>query len=150
MIAWRASPSADLSGEEASRQPGRWHEPPRSAVYLALSPEGALLEALAQIGAGECPRQPALTFHRIEAPDSIDVRDARAMMSEADCRDEACSRRQGSAWLDAGDSALLIVPSSLMPRGRNAILNPRHPQARLVRVVESFEVPLDARLVPQG
>jgi len=42
-------------------------------------------------------------------------------------------RAFGSAWLEAGRSALLIVPSRVAREERNILINPRHPDAKASR-----------------
>lgn len=146
MIAWRASPDVDLSGRQAEGCAGRWHDPPRRVVYLSLTPEGALLEALAQCAASDEPPPETLQILKIEIPDSASLRQATSFMTPEACLDERHSRPRGSDWLDAGREAVLLVPSALMPLAENALLNPAHPDARSCRITGVFQVELDRRL----
>jgi len=55
------------------------------------------------------------------------------------------TQQVGTAWLARVDSALMRVPSAIMPHTHNWLLNPRHPQAEtLSLVVETLK--LDSRL----
>ena len=60
--------------------------------------------------------------------------------------DLAATRARGDAWLTAGRTARLDVPSALVPETWNILLNPAHPDAARARIVEVGEHPLDARL----
>ena len=52
----------------------------------------------------------------------------------------------GSDWLASGSSALLGVPSAVMPKSRNYLLNPRHPGAAAAVIKSVSGVPFDQRL----
>jgi RES domain-containing protein len=51
----------------------------------------------------------------------------------------------GDAWIDRGTSLLLFVPSAILPKFQNVLLNPAHPDAGLVSVNEE-DFSLDPRL----
>jgi RES domain-containing protein len=65
-------------------------------------------------------------------------------------RPEAVSRHvsddEGDAWLEAGESALLWVPSAVAPESWNVLLNPLHREARLVTMVWARRAAYDKRL----
>jgi RES domain-containing protein len=58
------------------------------------------------------------------------------------------TRQIGDRWLDGCSSALLQVPSVIVPRARNFLLNPAHPGAANIVVVEVIHAPFDLRLLP--
>ena len=53
----------------------------------------------------------------------------------------------GNEWLASGESALLKVPSAVVPRSGNFLLNPRHPDAASATIRSLSRHPLDRRLV---
>ena len=55
-------------------------------------------------------------------------------------------RNFGDTWLRAKRSALLSVPSIIVPQARNMLLNPAHPQAAQIRVADITPFGFDARL----
>lgn len=57
-------------------------------------------------------------------------------------------REFGDAWLHAQRSALLCVPSVIVPQARNILLNPAHSQAAQVRIAAITPFAFDARLWP--
>ncbi len=53
----------------------------------------------------------------------------------------------GSEWLVSGASALLKVPSAVVPKSWNYLLNPRHADAAHATIRSSSRHPFDPRLV---
>jgi RES domain-containing protein len=149
LIFWRISNYADLSGAGGLLHRGRWHNRGRPVVYLAQSAAGALLEVLVHIEAshpGELPRQYQLL--EVEVPDDASIVAAELPMDEAWRHDLALTRRTGDQWLASAASLLLRVPSAVVGRTFNVLLNPvRHPQAQACRIVSVARYPFDDRLL---
>jgi RES domain-containing protein len=60
------------------------------------------------------------------------------------------TRSIGDAWLASLESPLARVPSAIMPRTWNYLLNPEHPDARQVQIVEAIRERFDNRLFRFG
>ena len=56
------------------------------------------------------------------------------------------SRRFGTAWLTEKRSAVLLVPSVIIPVETNILINPGHPDAAGVSMIEATESVFDDRL----
>jgi RES domain-containing protein len=56
----------------------------------------------------------------------------------------------GDAWLASGSSPVLRVPSVLVPRASNLLLNPAHPDAAGAAIVETIPFAFDERLWAVG
>jgi RES domain-containing protein len=56
------------------------------------------------------------------------------------------TRAVGDRWLEAGESALLWVPSAVAPESWNVLVNALHPDARLVAIAWTRRVAYDRRL----
>ena len=132
MIAWRLCrrPHADLSGEGARRFGGRWNSPGRPVVYLAEHPALAALEVRIHL---DLPFEllPAdFVLMRVLVPDDPNT------VFEA----VANTVTTGDTWLTEARSAVLRVPSVLVPHSWNVLFNPNHPDATgaLLRSVEPF------------
>jgi len=54
----------------------------------------------------------------------------------------------GRNWINSGDSAILIVPSSVIPREKNYILNPLHVDFEKIVTLNPEPLVLDERLFP--
>jgi RES domain-containing protein len=52
----------------------------------------------------------------------------------------------GMKWLSSASSPVLKVPSAVMPAATNYLLNPEHPDAAEIEIVDTFEYPFDRRL----
>ncbi len=146
MKLWRISNHADLQGIGGLRAPARWHNRGRPVVYLAESPPGALIEILVHMEVSS----PALLPDRyrllgVAVEDGVAARPCPPLPTEWTGRTDI-TRAIGDEWLARGDSALLRVPSAIMPNVHNVLLNPLHPDSARVRIVEVLDVPFDPRL----
>jgi RES domain-containing protein len=56
------------------------------------------------------------------------------------------ARAAGAAWLAAGRTALLRVPSVVVPREANWVVNPTHPDAARIRLGRPEPLGWDPRL----
>uniref|UniRef100_Q07RS0 RES domain-containing protein n=1 Tax=Rhodopseudomonas palustris (strain BisA53) TaxID=316055 RepID=Q07RS0_RHOP5 len=146
MELWRISNYAELSGVGGIKTEGRWHSQGQRIVYLADHPASALLEMLVHLDRDLLPASYQLL--RVAVPDTIAIEavDVAALPSAWRVR-MGLSRQIGDRWLDRGDSALLQVPSAIVPRTINVLLNPTHPDAAAVTIAEIIEAPFDPRLL---
>ncbi len=142
---WRVSRHRDLKGTGGLRAPGRWHERGLPVVYLAESPAGALLEACIHTSANDVPPHYMLLTIGVDsrvAMESVDVGD----LPHDWPREVRKTREIGFAWLQAGRSALLRIPSALVPATFNVMLNPQHRDAARLRIQSVVKYPFDPRL----
>lgn len=140
MRLWRLCrrPFADLSGEGARLHGGRWNSPGRPVVYLAAEPSLAVLEVRVHLDLPLDLMPPDYVLLTVEVPDTL------AVEQLAQAPDDA--RAAGDGWLDQGRTALLSVPSVIVPEARNLLLNPRHADAGRVRVAAVRPFGFDPRL----
>ncbi|HJR83538.1 MAG TPA: RES domain-containing protein [Sphingomicrobium sp.] len=132
------------SGEGARLHGGRWNSPGRAVIYACETMTGAMLEKLVHTNGRMPKHQVGVTY---EAPNALK---AVSIEPEAlpgwDKPDMIASRAAGDAWLTAGESAILRVPSVVFSVERNVLLNPAHADFPKVRVVGSEPVRWDERL----
>jgi RES domain-containing protein len=144
MILWRISRHRDLSGLGGFRSPGRWHHAGQPVVYLAENPAAALLEVCVHTSANDVP--PDFTLLKIEAQD-VQVRAIKLGELPSDWQSRLeLTRDMGTAWLQKKETPLLRVPSAIVPETANFLLNPVHPDAKKLKVIDEFSYPFDARL----
>ena len=147
MVIWRISNHADLSGTGGMHSSGRWHHRGAPVAYLAEHPALAMLEVLVnfELAPGEIPDGYMLL--EVEFPDdrSIHVLDD-AELPDGWREHRTLTQGIGGDWLASGSSALLGVPSAIMPKSRNYLLNPRHPDAAAALIKSTNRVPFDQRL----
>lgn len=147
MRVWRISNHARLDGAGGLRASGRWHSRGRRIVYCAESPAAALLEILVHLELAPDDLPLRYRLLAIELPDDLPGgRIEPATLPPGWTEDVASTRARGDAWLAAGRTARLDVPSALVPETWNILLNPAHPDAARARIVTIGEHPLDARL----
>jgi|SRR6516165_1418809 RES domain-containing protein len=145
MVLWRISRHHDLDGLGGLRAPGRWHERGLPVVYLAETPAGALLEVCVHTAANDIPPSYTLVEITVRAGTSVETVDVNSLPREWLENLEA-TRAIGSEWLRSMRSALLRVPSVLVPATWNMLLNPRHPESKEIEVTRVLEYPFDVRL----
>jgi RES domain-containing protein len=138
VILWRLCrrPFADLSGNGARLVAGRWHAG-QPVVYTAMEPALAVLEVRVNLDLAfeDLPRDYVLL--------RIDTGAASAERLDS-LPDQP--REFGNAWLAARRSALLQVPSVVVPPARNMLINPLHPNAAQITIAEITPFAFDARL----
>ncbi len=134
----------DLSGGGAAAHPGRWNDAMQAVVYAAPSIALAVLETAAHIDAGGLPLNRFVV--RIDVPDAIwaarEERDVATLPATwAAIPAGKTSVRIGSEWIASRRSAILLVPSVIVPEEWAALINPAHPDARKLtaKVTRRFE-----------
>ncbi len=146
MNLWRISNHVTLSGEGGMRASARWHSRGRPIVYLAESPAGAMLETLVHLNGRRDKVPRTYTLLAIVVSGAVSI-ERMTVSTNADWKDDLqWSRNQGDEWLVSGRTALLEVPSVILPRSRNFLLNPLHADAHLIHVEEAINDIYDKRL----
>ena len=141
----------DLSGRGAERCGGRWNEAGLPAVYASESRALACLETIVHLNAGGLPFNRYLV--EISIPEAL-WHSARRETAESlpvgwDAQPAGrASLRFGSDWLRSGQSALLLLPSALVPEDRNVLINPRHPEAHRIVAIKRRRWLYDPRVTP--
>ena len=151
IVAWRLSKArhaaAAFDGEGARLEGGRWNPKGLPAVYLADHPALSALEAFVHLKAA-ATRIDFVMF-RVEIPAQVPVLELAVADLPAGWRNEPPVRETmaiGEKWIREGKAAVLKVPSVLVPAAANLILNPRHPEARKIRVGRAEKFHFDPRM----
>ena len=139
----------DLRGLGAKATGGRWNRAGRELVYCAESIALAALETLVHLGAGSLPLNRYLV--RVDIPEAIWNRRRILPLQAAAVGWDALptgkvSLDYGDAWLASLQSALLAVPSIVVPEENNLLINPRHPDAAGLTATKLRKWRYDARL----
>lgn len=138
MRVWRIGVDApgygadDISGTGARLTGGRWNPAGVPMLYCSDTPSLACLETLVHLGATGLPFNRYLVA--IDIPD--DVWRRRQVMESATLAIgwDAVPAGQvsigiGGEWVKGGVSAVLLVPSSIVPEDRVILINPLHRDA---------------------
>jgi RES domain-containing protein len=145
---WRISNYADLTGRGGLRAGARWHSKGREIVYCAEAPTGALLEALVHLEVESPDELPhGYQLLRIAFPARAKIDEVALSTLPSDWKRRVLLTRSiGDAWLAAGRSVALRVPSAVSPHAFNVLLNPRLLAGTGIRTVAKSRHPFDTRL----
>ncbi len=152
--AWRIGTEAksysadDMSGTGAKLSGGRWNDVGVAMVYASTTRSLACLETLVHLNAGGLPLNRYLV--QIEIPDDIAAAaeqiDPDSLVGwDAEPAGKA-SVAFGTAWAGGGRTAMLLVPSIVVPEERNILINPCHPDAARITARKSRKWLYDPRL----
>lgn len=134
---------ARLDGSGARLAGGRWNSPGRAVVYMAESIALAVLENLVHMTRQDFPRGYVCVAALL--PDGVSVIQEKDLRLDRALR--AMSTPQlGDWWLDSQASAVLQVPSVVIAKEHNFLLNPAHPEFGRVQVEPPAIFHFDERL----
>jgi RES domain-containing protein len=139
----------DLSGKGAEITGGRWNEKAAAVVYAADSRSLACLETIVHLAAGGLPFNRYLVEISIPDPVWAAARTETPASLPVGWDAEPASRTSisfGTAWLRSGRSAVLIIPSVLVPEECCVLVNPSHPDSANISAVKSRRWLYDPRL----
>lgn len=123
-----AYPIFDATGSTIAS--GRWNTPVSPLIYTSEHYSTALLEKLVH-GSGRLP--PRQHYIEITIPRGLSY---EMFASEAlpgwDAMPATSSKEFGEAWCLERRSAILIVPSVVARLDSNVLINPSHPEFRLI------------------
>jgi RES domain-containing protein len=133
-----------FSGEGARLYGGRWNSPGTSVVYTSGSRALAALESLVHLN-------PPVIFKYAAIPIAFDD----ALLEEvaalpADWTEEpppSATKAIGDLWVQEARSAMLKLPSVIIPREPNYLLNPAHPDFRKIVIGRPEPFCFDPRLL---
>ncbi len=149
--AWRivkAKYASDaFSGEGARLAGGRWNSPGVRVVYAAATASLAMLEMLVHLQSHEV--MGAYVIIDVRFDESIVETIEASALPRTWKRSPAppSLRRIGDAWVRQRRSAVLAVPSAVVPAERIYILNPAHAGFATVEIGRPQPVKFDARLL---
>ncbi|MGP8289295.1 RES family NAD+ phosphorylase [Vreelandella zhanjiangensis] len=136
-----------FDGEGARLYGGRWNSPGNACVYVASSESLALLESMVHLESSRLLNAYALLRLTLPAESilRVGVEDLPDNWQEAPAPAETAEL--GDGWLASGQSLALALPSVVVPRELNYMLNPEHPLFdRTVASAEALPFQLDPRL----
>jgi len=136
-----------FDGQGARLYGGRWNSPGVPAVYASESRALATLEVLAGLQTNS--PLPGYVLIPAEFDDSL-VLALELDEVPADWRmnpPSPSTQRLGDDWIAREESAVLRVPSALVPKESNYVLNPRHPDFSAIRVGKPEPLSMDPRLL---
>lgn len=158
IAAWRIATDSrdytadDLTGTGAKVSGGRWNREGVAIVYAASSAALACLETVVHLAAGSLPLNRYLV--QIDIPDEVFAKRTlfehlaptpKRVGWDAEPPGKV-SLLLGEGWVASGASAILEVPSVIIPEERNILLNPAHPDAAGITATKLRRFDYDRRL----
>ncbi len=134
------------SGEGARLYGGRWNRKGISLVYTAASQSLAMLAMLVQ----DEPLRARYVMIGARFPKGIATYRIELEDLPSDWRDVAAREKLqaiGSEWATKRSSAVLAVPSAVIPAETNYLLNPMHPDFRRIKIGKPRKFETDLRLI---
>lgn len=144
----KASYARDLTGSGARLYGGRWNHRGAPIVYTSETRALATVEYLVHVSMPSAPTE--LTMAAIEIPDEIVPEEVAISSLPENWREHpapAFLADLGTQWARSTRGLLLRVPSAVVAHEYNILINPMHPDARRVAVIEQEPCRLDARLL---
>jgi RES domain-containing protein len=134
---------ASLDGEGSNRVGGRWNSPGRPVVYMAQSVALAVLENLVHMSRQDYPTGYVVVAATV--PDHVRILDYLSYLAST----SSVSTRERKAWdrwLQSGESAVLRVPSAVVPGDWNYLINPQHLDFAQISTEPPVPIHFDERL----
>ena len=138
MKAWRLTrePHKALDGIGGEFADGRWHRKGQRIVYAAASPSLTVLEVLVNLDLPLELLPDDYVLMKIDIPNDLGIK--RIVVGDLpsgwDSPDELPAKTFGAKWIDDAESAVMMVPSVIVPEESNVLINPRHSDApRILR-----------------
>jgi RES domain-containing protein len=136
-----------FDGEGARIYGGRWNHPGVSVVYCSSTLSLAALEYFVHVEPELAP--PNLVAVAADLPPGLEVETLEVEALPANWRTYPGPERLrdlGTGWLRSGRTAVLQVPSSVIPHEMNVLLNPAHPDFARISLHAAQPFFLDPRL----
>lgn len=147
--AWRVDKrkwsATSFSGEGAAREGGRWNSPGVYVVYVSAHLATAFLEKFVHLPK---PVPPKMELVQISV-DFASVAVEKAYGLPADWRAQpvpTSTQRFGDEWVCSLRTAILAVPSVIVPEETNYILNPNHPDFGKIVISPAQPFAVDPRI----
>jgi RES domain-containing protein len=136
-----------FSGIGAEKVGGRWNFKGYPVVYASENLSLATLEMFVHVAPELIPDD--LVAIRGTLPDSVSVEELMVDELPTNWRKYPASESLqaiGTTWLERRSSLVLYVPSAITPRERNILLNPAHPEIKLLEVEPGEAFHFDPRM----
>ncbi len=152
MQVWRISKAkyatTAYSGEGARLEAGRWHQAGSRVVYTSASAALAALETLVHTASDLLPRASYVAIPT-DIPEDVPI--VRLTVADLPTDWETIPappalRRLGTQWLQSAQTAVLAVPSVIVPFEWNYLLNPLHRDFATIHIGNPQPYRFDPRL----
>ena len=149
MQVWRLcrKKHAAFDGEGARAAGGRWNRRGTAVVYTSATLSLAVLEYFVNLPAAAAPPDLVAVSAELTADipmSSLNLGDLPRGWRKYPAPDALADL--GKRWAEEGKTAILAVPSAVVPQEMNYLLNPAHPRFREIRTGKPEPLSLDSRM----
>jgi RES domain-containing protein len=152
-IIWRIEnqrhAATPFSGIGAQRFGGRWNSVGMSMVYSSATLSLSALEKFVHMELKHMGKQHLVSFNA-NIPDDVGIEQLSLSQLPQDWQRNApyhpVLAQIGDKWLTKCETAVLIVPSAIIPQEYNYLLNPEHPDFSKIKIEPSEPFRFDNRL----
>jgi RES domain-containing protein len=151
MLVWRIVPkrrySQAFTGEGARLYGGRWNPPGIRVVYTSATLSLAALEYFVHVSKQTRPDD--LVSISLEIPKNIRVERVSESKLPSNWRlypalEEV--KEIGKRWIKNSATAILAVPSAVIPQELNYLINPEHADFKKMKINKPIQFNLDERM----
>jgi RES domain-containing protein len=149
--AWRVvkkkHASTAFDGEGARLFGGRWNHQGVSVVYVSDSLSLAVLEQFIHLGTAGLHL--SYIYFEVIIPDDVAVSSIEQKDLPKNWRTEPppnSTKQIGTEWSQSHESAVLRVPSVIVPHGSNLLLNPNHANFVKLKIGKPVDYSFDPRM----
>ncbi len=150
LVLWRISKrkyaDSAFSGEGARRVGGRWNSRGQGMVYTSGTLSLAALEVFVHMEIEDVATM--LAWIQVDVPKEVEVKYLEVAQLPPDWRNisaPATLASMGDDWFRSGATAILAVPSVIIPMEYNYLVNPSHPDFVRLRIISPQPFELDPR-----
>ena len=136
-----------FSGDGARLYGGRWNPSGTAVVYTASALSLAALELFVNLDPEEIPS--GLVAIEATIPDDVPIHTIEAASLPRHWRRypaPVALQSIGADWIAAAHTAVLSVPSTVIPEERNYLLNPAHPDFHRLKIGPPAPFHFDPRM----
>lgn len=140
--------ATDISGAGAKLYGGRWNPKGNAILYTAQSRALAALELLAHTIPTIVPNE--LKLVTISVPNEVDIPTIPDKDLPPNWRDFPAPyelKTIGQEWIESMDMLAMKVPSALIPKEYNFLLNPLHLDFNKIEIISIEDFSYDERLM---
>ena len=147
---WRLCSSRHTlpDGEGARLSGGRWNFPGSAVVYASATLSLAALEQLVHVDVNLLPKD--LITLSADIPDQVEIETIHESTLPSSWREYPAPetlQSLGTEWVHRAETAILSVPSVVIPAERNYLFNPAHSDFKRIRWGKPRPFAWDPRLM---
>ncbi len=142
---------SDISGTGARIYGGRWNHQGYPVIYASGSRSLAALEFLVHVPMALAPEN--LSILEINIIETVEIESVNESQLPLNWRDYPAPEQLadiGTSWLKSKSSLLLEIPSAVVNKEVNILINPLHEDIKSVSLVSIENFSFDPRLVREN